>query len=383
MKDNGYKNFSYVALGRIIYSVLIAIFFFIFAAILEPADYGEMGYLIAIAGTFWIISNFGLTQSVVVYRAKGDTSISNQLSFLGVITTSVASIILLFINEFAAFLCLGLSFFTLYQANLLGEKKYKKHFTNIVLRSVLTFILPFPLYFVLGIPGILLGLALGNIISGLWLVKFISFRTKSFQFLKNNYKVLINNFGVDASTNLVRSVDRLLVGTLFGFIFTGIFIFNMQVLLAIEILPKILYLFLLTEESSGKKHTKISYLVILASVLIAAIVIVFSPIVVEQIFPNYTEGIPALQILVITVIPVSLSSIITAKMQAIKSTKVGYSAIVSVSSLLILLGFLGNEFGLVGLSLAVVISSILSTIFLYFLYRLSERVYAKGKDRDY
>jgi len=109
--------------------------------------------------------------------------------------------------------------------------------------------------------------------------------------------------------------------------------------------------------------------VVLISTLIAIAVIIFGPSIVEQFFPNYLEGVIALQIIVISLIPISISSVITAKMQAVESTKVGYSAIVSISSLLILLGFLGNEFGLVGASVAVVISSILNTIFLYFLYR--------------
>ena len=164
-------------------------------------------------------------------------------------------------------------------------------------------------------------------------------------------------------------MDRLLVGTLFGFLFTGLFIFNMQVLFALEIVPRVLYNFLLPEESSGNKHTKIIYLTILISVLLAVAVSVFSPIIVEEFFPNYSEGIPSLQILVFSIIPISISTIITAKMQAVKSTKVGYSAVINIGSLLILLSFLGNEFGLIGLSIAVLLSSIINLIFLGFLYQ--------------
>ena len=107
---------------------------------------------------------------------------------------------------------------------------------------------------------------------------------------------------------------------------------------------------------------------ILVSILIAISIIILSPIVVEQIFPNYSEGIFSLQILVISIIPVSLSLIITAKMQAVKSTKVGYSAVIHIATLLILLSFLGSEFGLIGLSFAVLGSSIINASFLYFLY---------------
>jgi len=364
-----FKNFSYIAMGRILPSALLAIFFLIFATILGPTEYGEMGYLVALAGTFSVVSRFGLPQTVVVYLAKENKILSHQLNLLAVISSSVASGILLFINEYAAFLCLAFSFFFLYQHNLLGEKKYQRFLKSAIFQNSLTFVIPFPLYFVLGLPGILLGMAIGNIISSVWLANSLSFKVKSFGLIKNNYKVLINNFGIDSSMNLVRMADRLLVGTLFGFLFTGIYIFNMQILIGLEIISRVLYLFLLSEESSGKKHKNISYVVVLVSILIAIATIIFGPVVIEQFFPNYSDGVIALQIIIISLIPVSISSIITAKMQAAESTKVGYSAIVSISSLLILLGFLGNEFGLVGLSLAVVISSILNTIFLCFLYR--------------
>jgi len=174
---------------------------------------------------------------------------------------------------------------------------------------------------------------------------------------------LINNFGIDASSNLIRTMDRLLVGIFFGFLFNGIYIFNMQILFGLEILPRILYLFLLSEESSGRKHKKINYFVVFVSGLSTIIAIIFAPFIIEQFFPKYSDGIIGLQVLVISLVPISISSIITAKLQAVESTKVGYSSIVSIGSFLILLGLLGNEYGIMGLSLAVVISSILTTIF--------------------
>jgi len=369
MKNLSFNNFSHVALGRIIASALLAIFFLILATILEPTAFGELGYLVALAGTFSIVSRFGLPQTVVVYLAKEKKFLSDQVNLLAVILACVATIILLFINEYAAFLCLAISFFFLYQHNLLGEKKYKRFLKSSSLRTVLIFIISFPLYFILDIQGILLGMALGNIISSVWLVKSINFRIKSFQLLKNNYRILVNNFGIDASTNLIRTLDRLLIGILFGYLFNGIYIFNMQILFVLEILPRILYLFLLSEESSGRKHKKINYFVVLVSVLSTITVIILAPLIIDQFFSKYSDGIIALQILVLSLVPISISSILTAKLQAGESTKVGYSAIVSIGSLLILLSFLGNEYGIVGLSLAVVVSSILTTIFLYFLYR--------------
>ena len=98
-------------LGRVLSSAMMAVFFLIFATILEPSKYGEMGYLIALAGTFSVVSRFGLPQTVVVYLAKEKKLLAHQVNLLAVITSSAATIILLFINIYAAFLCLGISFF--------------------------------------------------------------------------------------------------------------------------------------------------------------------------------------------------------------------------------------------------------------------------------
>jgi len=367
-KNSSFKNFSHITVGRIISAATLAAFYLILASILEPNEYGEVGYLVALAGTFSVVSRFGLPQTLVVFRAKGNIQFSNQINLLAIITTSAASIILLFVNEFSALLCLGTSFFFLYQHNLLGEERYSSFMKNAILRSVLILVIPFPLYFVLGISGIILGMALGNLVSCFWLVKTITIRVKSFQILKNNYKVLINNFGVDASATLVMFVDKILVGALFGFASLGVYHFIMQILLGLEIFPRALYLFILSEESRGKKHKNISYFVVLASGLMVLVVLFFSPPLIEKFYPNYSDGILPLQIIIISLLPLSLSHIFTAKLQAGESLKVGYSAIIRIGSLLILLSFLGSIYGLIGFSFSVLISSILNTVFLYFLY---------------
>ena len=368
MEENASKNFSYVTLGRIIPAGTLAVFYLIFASVLEPSDYGEVAYLIALAGTFSVIYRFGLPQTLVVFKAKGNLQLTNQINLLAIITTSAATVILLFINEFSALLCLGISFFFLYQHNLLGEKRYSSFMKNAILRSVLILIIPFPLYFVFDISGIILGMALGNIVSSVLLVKNVTLKVKSFQILKNNFKVLINNFGVDTSANLVIFIDRLLIGSLFGFVSLGVYHFIMQMLFGLEILPRALYLFLLSEESRDKKHKNIIYFVVLASGIMVIVVFSFSPLLIEQFFPNYSDGIFPLQILITSLIPLSISHIFTAKLQATQSTKVGYSAIIRIDSLLILLSILGSIYGLIGFAFSVLISSILNTVFLFFLY---------------
>ena len=360
------KNFSFITLGRVAAIGLQAVFYLIFAALLEPESYGILNYIVAIAGTFALVSRFGLNYTIIVYQAKKNLTLSDQVNTLVAITSSIAGLILIPINVFAALLSVASSFFIMNQSNLAGLQQYKAQMLNALLKNATLLIIPFLLYFILEIPGIVLGMAICNFIGSIHF--FRNLKIKPFLNLLNNYKVLIHNFGVDASYNLPRMVDKLVIVPLLGFFVVGIYQFNMQILFALEILPVALHFFLLSEESKGERHKKLSYLVILGSIALAITAMLLSPFFVMTFFPNYSEGIPSLQILVFTIIPLSMSSIFSAKLQASESTKIGYSALVRIGILLTLIALLGEAFGLVGLSIAVLISVIINTIFLAILY---------------
>jgi len=116
-----------------------------------------------------------------------------------------------------------------------------------------------------------------------------------------------------------------------------------------------------------------SYLIILVSIIVAILTIIISPFFIEEFFPKYSDGIPSLQILIISIIPLTITAIFNAKLQAKESTVVGYSAVVRIGSLLILLTIFGYFYDLLGLSLAVFFSIVLNTIFLYIVYKKSKK----------
>ena len=66
--DIGLKKFSYVAFNRIIGSGSLAIFYIIIAGILEPEEYGKVGFFIALAATSSILARFGIPQTIVVHK---------------------------------------------------------------------------------------------------------------------------------------------------------------------------------------------------------------------------------------------------------------------------------------------------------------------------
>jgi len=362
------KNLRYYSIGRVIATGIQGAFYLIFAYILDPRFYGELSYFIALAAAVATVSRFGLTHTVIVYQAKKYSILSNQANVFVLLTASVASIILLFINPYSALFCLATSFFMMNQFNLIGLRKYKHYMMISLLNSGLFITLPIVFYFSFGIPGVLIGMALSNLISSIDYLKSLKKKINHFKDLRTNYKVLVHNFAVESSTTLVRYIDKLLVVPIFGFVLGGLYQFNLQILLFIELLPLSLQMYLLAEESRGLQHKKVTILVILASILFVLLIIFFSPLIIEQIFPKYVEGIFALQIMIISAIPLTFSAILYAKLQSMESTKVGFAAIVRVLSLLGFLALLGSLYDLIGLSIAVLLSAIVNTILLVIFY---------------
>jgi len=366
MSESTAKNFSYISIGRITAVSLQAIFFIVFASLLDPETYGELNLIIAIAGTVGTFSRFGLNQTLQIYRAKNNSVISDQINTLFVIATSIAAIILVLLNPWAAILCVAMSFFAMNLQNLLGMRMYKQFMYASILKSATFIVLPIVLYFLLQIPGIILGMAISHFIASIPYFKQI--KIKPFPDLKHNYKTILNNFGVD-SVGFSFLVDKLLIGHMFGVYFVGIYQFNLQIFMAFAVLPGILLSFLLTEESKGKSYRKLNSLVILTSIILAISVIVFAPLGVSEFFPKYDEGISSLQILILSIIPESFQAILNAKLMARESTNVGLSAIVRISVFLILIAVLGSMYGLIGLSFAVLISITINVLFLWFLFK--------------
>ncbi len=368
------KNFSYVAIGRVITSALLSVFYLLIATILEPSDLGQISYLMAIAGTASVISRFGFPLSVIVYHGKQKHDLSNQLNLLALISSGVASLILLSIDVYAALLCFALTSFLMNTGNLLGLKKYKKFVWASFVRSVSIITIPILLYFLWDIPGIIIGLAIGNFLGSTDMFKSLSLKIHSFRETRAVRKVLTHNFALEASSALTRWVDKLLIVPLYGFAFAGLYQFNLQILFILTILPNSLYTFLLTEKSNGSVPRYLSYLTISGSIILVIVGIIFSPFLIDQLFPKYQEGIFSLQILIITLIPITFSAIMGADLQSKESTKVGYPVILKIVSLLVFLIIFGELYGLPGLSISFLLATTLETIFFLFLYLKSKKI---------
>ena len=351
------KNYSKVAIANIASASLQAIFYLYFASVLPLEDYGWISYSIGVAGTVSVFSRFGLPQTIAIYKAKNKLELTNNANILAVVASIAAGIILMPFEFYAGLLAMGLSLFVINLHNLLGEKNYNDYAKRALLKGSLIVILPFSFYYAFGFEGIIFGMAVGNLIASYDLFKKINIHAKNFRKLKNSFSFILHNFTLDASTDLWRTLDKLIMLPIVGFATLGIYQLNLQIVLIAAILPTAFYSFLLSEESQGtiKKRTYYYQFLITVSLMIAGIIL--APVFITNFFPKFSDGIFALQIIMIVLLPMSINSILNAKLQAMESTKVGFSAITKIVILIILLILLGNMFSIVGLSLAIVIST--------------------------
>ena len=143
-----------------------------------PEQYGELSYIIAIAGVASLIAKFGFQYSVVISNSNNENFLSRNFNGFVFLSSTITALILIPINEYAALASIGFSFFAMNQHNLLGLRKYKQFMINGLIRSILLLTIPLGLYFILEIPGIIIGLVIGDLLCSIQYFKSISINKK-------------------------------------------------------------------------------------------------------------------------------------------------------------------------------------------------------------
>jgi thiamine biosynthesis lipoprotein len=181
----------------------------------------------------------------------------------------------------------------------------------------------------------------------------------------------LTTLGADASTGAVNLLDKILIGLFFGVGMLGLYQLAYRIFVALTIVPKILLFYLLPEKSAGRSTRGVEIVGILASVGLAALTIILAPLVIPQLFPDFIESIPAIQIMGLAAIPATIAGTKTSELYAREDAKV------VLASHLVALGvgvagimFLGESFGLLGLAIGMLILQITLAASLAFIPRL-------------
>ena len=149
-----------------------------------------------------------------------------------------------------------------------------------------------------------------------------------------------------------------------GFTLLGNYQLGIQVLSVLLILPNIALKYMLPQEASGNPNIKLKTLVILISVLLTGCGIFLSPIIIPIMFAKYTEAVQIIQILSLSLIPISIIVTYQSKFLSMEKSKIILiSAVIYLSSQITLILILGKIYGVNGMASAFVLAATIECLF--------------------
>lgn len=360
------KGLFSLGFGVIISNGIGGLFWLYMASLLGTEDYGRVTYFISIAIIVSTISLAGMSNTMVVFRAKGE-KIQSGLYLIGIISPLISSLILFFIflqDISVSLYVLGYVMFTLITSELIGLKLFVKYSKILLIQKVLLVTLAIILYQLIGLEGIILGMAISFLPFSIIIFKSIKTEEINFSLIKSKYKFIFNSYLLDLSNAFNGSLDKIIIAPILGFVLLGNYQLGLQFLAILSILPGIFYQYILPQDASGSSTKSIKKWMILISVILATASITLSPILVPILFPNFTEAIEVIQIMSISIISSTIISTYVSKYLGLTKSKIviigsGIYLAAQIPSLVIL----GQLFGVNGAAFSLVIASIIHAIY--------------------
>jgi len=370
----GQKDLASIGFANIVGGGISAIFWLYLASVIEPTEYGEIHYFIAIAAFAQIISLVGSSNVLTVYTAK-KIKIQATLFFIsllvGVVSTIV--IIMVFFRFDVGLLVLGYVIFEMVNAVLLGRKAYTEYSKYFLTQKILMLVFGIGFYYLIGFDGILYGLVLSFVPYTVLIFREFKESRIDFSLLKSRKGFIANNYAMDISGRMGSSIDKLIVAPLLGFALLGNYSLALQFFIILYVIPTIIYKYLLPQDASGNPNNKLKQTAVLLSVAIAVFGVILFPHIIQNFFPKFIEAIEAIQIMSIAIIPGMFSLLYTSKLLGLEKSKfVLISKIIATSSLIIGFIILGPIFGIIGLASVFVLTTVFEACFLFSISKIKK-----------
>lgn len=360
----GHKDLVSIGSANLLGNGISAIFWFSLASLINPEEYGQIHYFLAIAGMAQLLSLISTTNALQVYVAK-NIKIHSTLFFISIIAGIVSSLVvfLFFSRTDTSLLVLGYIIFELSNGFLLGKKLFSNYAKFFLTQKILTVVFGLGLYFTFGVDGIIFGLVL-SYVPYIWILvnEFRNTRI-DFSLLKPRKGFLINNYGINISSAVGGQMDKLIIAPILGLELLGNYSLAMQFAVILMLLPTTVFKYLLTQDSSGKNTKNLKKNTIFASVGLATFGIVILPMIIPILFPNYIDTVIAIQIISVAIIPGTIGIFYDSKLLSIEKSKFlvigkGIGLFTMISGFVIL----GPIYGIIGLAVTLVVSSCLQTL---------------------
>jgi O-antigen/teichoic acid export membrane protein len=348
------------------------LFWFLMALILPKEQYGELTFLLSTAYLAGTISRFGLDRLIIVFGAKKESVLFPSYVIVTITSSLAAIIVYYFTNDvFVGLLVVFIVIFELTLADFISKSKYQMFSIYEIIRRSLSLGLSILLFFEFGIMGIFMGFILANLLGIKGLIKALRVR-QEFSNLKQHSGFIFNTSLIGLIASIDQFASKILIGSMFGFSLLGSIQVSFQYLIFLGFIPSVLALYLLPQESQGKKNKKLKIYSIIICIILSFVSILTIPFIVNTLLPEYTESISAMQIMSFSIIPSIIIAIIETSFIGNNQTK--FTLIAKVIQVCIFFGLimtLGKQFGLDGLAYSFLIAVIImcaSYVVLYIKY---------------
>lgn len=371
MRLSGLKSLSQLGFANGVGSIVSGIFWFYLASLIGSEKYGEIGFFITIGAVASTVSLIGMGSSLVVFTAK-DLKFQATIYSLVLILTMIVSIVSFFIfyNSGLAIYIIGIVVFTLVTSEYLGRQIYREYSIYFITQKILLVIFALGLYHIIGFDGILLGIGISYFPFSIFLIKGFKESKIDFTLLKSKKNFILNNYGMKFSRIVGESMDKLIIGPIFGFALLGNYYLGIQFLVMLSIIPGIVYQYVLPKDSSGENTNKIKKYTFYLSILLAGGSFFLIPLIMPKIFPGFDSVTIITQIICLTIIPKTVTYILMPEYLAKEKSKFLVIAstifVIIQTSLIIILGNLSVEYGIAS---ALVIATSIEAGFLVYAKR--------------
>tara|TARA_B100000029_G_C17599886_1_gene965399 strand:- start:2176 stop:3327 length:1152 start_codon:yes stop_codon:yes gene_type:complete len=360
------KEITAIGSSNIVGTGATSFFWFYLASIISTEEYGEIFFYLGIASIISAVVLFANQNTITVYVAK-KIHLQTTLYLISLCATSIASIVLIiwFFRIDVGIVLIGYVLNTLAISELLGKKYFTTYSKFFILQRGLVVLLGLGSFYVFGIDGILYAIGISYFVYIIIVFRGLKNEKLNFSLLKQNIGFVSNNYSFGIIQITRSQIDKIIIPAVLGFSMLGNYALALQIMVIMHMFPGIVYKFILPHDATGNKNKKIKVITVLVSIAFASGGIIFAPIIIPLLFPQFLESITAIQIMSITAIPVSITFILTSKFLGMeKSRYVLISRLISLTIISTGMVVLGTYFGLVGLALTYLIANTVDSIFL-------------------
>ena len=362
----GQKDLMSIGFANLLGTGIGAIFWFYLATLVSPDEYGQIHYFLGIAAMGQLFSLIATPNAVTVYVAK-NIKIHSTLFFISILAGIISSIIifLIFFRFDVSLLVLCYIIFEFANGFLLGKKIFSTYSKFFLAQKILTVIFGLGFFFLFGFEWIILGLSL-SFIPYIWIiVKEFHITKINFALLKPRKGFIINNYGLNISSAVGAQIDKIIIVPILGFELLGNYSLAMQFLVILFLFPTIVFKYVLTQDASNLDTGNLKKFSILGAVVLTAIGIIVLPTLISILFPKFIDATIAIQIMSLGIIPGTIAVFYESKLLSLEKGKFPVIS-KSIGVVVLISGFLilGPIYGIIGLSVMVVISSLSETVFI-------------------